>query len=167
MEGYHDCLDQLWRINFSFSILPLLLYHQCRPRGLEKLTGEGAYERCSRYRVVAIIFEMITIINFVIYFFYPLPTPFPWPYWVSVLVAVLILIPSGALMVIGMVHAGEEATRPQKEHAMYTGIYKKVRHPQAAGEVFLWWAEEFDLVKRFGDEYVTYYQRTGAFWPKR
>ena len=97
-------------------------------------------------------------------------------------------------MVIGMVHAGEEAARPKKEHAMYTGNYKKVRHPQAAGEVFLWWviafflnspflalfsfiyvplflllcwAEEFDLVKRFGDEYVTYYRRTGAFWPKR
>jgi protein-S-isoprenylcysteine O-methyltransferase Ste14 len=119
---------------------------------------------------------------------------FPWPYWVSALVAVLILIPSGALMIFGMVHAGEEAARPKKEHGMYSGIYEKVRHPQSTGEVFLWWviafflnspflalfsfiyvpiflllcwAEEFDLVKRFGDEYVTYYQRTGAFWPKR
>ena len=65
--------------------------------------------------------------------------------------------------------------------------------PQAVGEVFLWWviafllhspflallsfiyipifmmtcfAEEQDLLWRYGDNYVEYYQRTGAFFQK-
>ena len=190
-------------INFGVLIFASLLFLyfyiiSVSPAALEKLTGQSAYQRCGRYRVVAIIFELITIVNFVIYYFHPLPTPlpkaFPWPYWVSALFAVAILIPSGALMVIGMVHAGEEAARPKKEHQMYSGIYEKIRHPQSAGEVFIWWViafflnspflvifsfiyvpiflllcwtEEFDLVKRFGDDYIAYYRRTGAFWPKR
>jgi hypothetical protein len=58
-------------INFGVLILASLLFLyfyiiSVSPAALEKLTGEGAYERCSRYRVVAIIFEFITIINFVI-----------------------------------------------------------------------------------------------------
>ena len=190
-------------INFGVLLIASLLFLyfyiiSVSPAALEKLSGPGAYERCGRYRVVAIIFEIITVINFVIYYFHPLPTPlpnaFPWPYWISALIAVLILLPSGTIMVVGMIHAGEEAARPKKEHQMYSGIYDKIRHPQSAGEVFLWWviafflnspflvlfsfvyvpiflllcwAEEFDLVKRFGDAYVAYYRRTGAFWPKR
>ncbi len=189
--------------NFAVLIFASLLFLyfyvlSVSPAALEKLTGPGAYERCARYRVVAIVFEIITVVNYVIYYFYPLPTPLPrtfsWPYWVSALIAVIILLPSGALMVIGMIHAGEEAARPKKEHQMYGGIYKKIRHPQAAGEVFLWWpiafflnspflalfsfvyipiflmlcwAEDHDLVIRFGDAYIEYHRRTGAFWPKR
>jgi protein-S-isoprenylcysteine O-methyltransferase Ste14 len=69
-----------------------------------------------------------------------------------------------------------------------------MRHPQAVGEVFLWWvmaflanspflvifsfvyipifvmmcwAEEQDLLLRYGEEYAAYCRRTGAFWPKR
>ena len=96
-------------------------------------------------------------------------------------------------MVKGMIDAGEEAVRPKKEHTMYSGIYKKIRHPQAAGEVFLWWvvalwvnspflfifsfifvpiflimclAEEQDLLIRYGESYADYMRQTGAFFPK-
>jgi len=167
------------------------------PAALEKLIGPRAYEQCYRYRVVAIIFELITFVNYIVYYFYPLSTPlpryFPWSFWISAGIAALILVPMGSLMVIGMIQAGEEAARPRKEHVMYTGIYEKIRHPQATGEVFLWlgfafllnspflvlfsfvyfpiflmmcWAEDCDLILRYGDAYVAYHQRTGAFFPK-
>jgi protein-S-isoprenylcysteine O-methyltransferase Ste14 len=189
-------------INFAvliFASLFFLYFYllSVAPAALEKLIGLQAYNKCYRYRVIAIFFEMITLVNYVVYYFLPLPTPlprnFPWSYWISATIAVLILIPMGSLMVIGMLQAGEEATRPRKEHEMYAGIYKKIRHPQATGEVFLWlgfafllnspflalfsfvyfpiflimcWAEERDLILRLGDAYIEYYRKTNAFIPK-
>ncbi len=77
---------------------------------------------------------------------------------------------------------------------MYGGIYERIRHPQAVGEVFLFlvmalllhssfqavfsliffpifismcYAEEQDLLLRYGEIYAAYCKRTGAFWPKR
>jgi protein-S-isoprenylcysteine O-methyltransferase Ste14 len=87
------------------------------------------------------------------------------------------------LLFIGMRAAGEETMRPKKEQTMYGGIYTKIRHPQAAGEVFAWLAialllnspflaifsliyfrivlmvclaEEQDLLWRYGDAYAEY-----------
>jgi protein-S-isoprenylcysteine O-methyltransferase Ste14 len=144
------------------------------------------------------VFEFVTVACYVVYRFYPLPTPlpesFPWPWWVSGLIAAVIGIPTMLLMAIGLKDAGEEAAVPKKEHTMYGGIYKKIRHPQAAGEVFGWlwigflldspflvifslvyfpiflimsWAEEHDLLLRYGDAYADYWKRIGAFWPKK
>ena len=183
---------------FVSALLFLIFYNlSVSPAALEKRMGPGAYPRCARYRVVAMIFEMITLVNYVIYIFYPLPIPLPktfsWPYWVSALIAIAIAIPSVWLMVRGMLDAGVETAVPRKEHTLYGGLYEKVRHPQAAGEVFLWWvlafllnspflallsfvwlpifywicvAEEKDLVLRYGEPYVVYRERTGMFWPK-
>ncbi|MFW9962825.1 MAG: methyltransferase family protein [Candidatus Sifarchaeia archaeon] len=112
------------------------------PAQLEKKIGEIAYPKCKTYRIVAGLFEGITVINYVIYFFYPLslgiPLVFPWPWTVSILVAILILIPSFYLMIIGMRDAGRETLEPKKEHKLYGGIYETIRHPQAIGEAFMW-----------------------------
>jgi protein-S-isoprenylcysteine O-methyltransferase Ste14 len=124
----------------------------------------------------------------------PLPESFPWPWWTSAIVAAAIGIPAGVLMFIGMRDAGEETMHPKKEHTLYGGIYAKMRHPQAVGEYFLMpaigillhspfltlfsliylpifivlcWAEEQDLMLRYGKAYAEYCRRTGAFWPKR
>ena len=124
----------------------------------------------------------------------PLPEKFPWAWWISLVIALIIGIPATTLMVIGIRAAGEEAMRPKKEHVMYGGIYSKMRHPQATGEVFLFlvialllnspflalysqiylpifiimcYAEEQDLLLRYGDAYAAYCKRTGAFWPKK
>ena len=124
----------------------------------------------------------------------PLPETYPWSWWISLAVAALIGIPATTLMVIGLRHAGEEAMRPKQEHTMYGGIYAHLRHPQAVGEVFLFpvmaillhspfltlfsliyfpifiimcYAEEQDLLLRYGDSYANYCKYTGAFWPKR
>jgi len=189
-------------INFAiliFATLLFLYYYvlSVSPATREKIFGAGEYARCGQDRAIAIGFEMITVVSYVVYFFYPLATPlpdkFPWDLWISIVIAVAIGIPSIWLMAVGMKDAGEEAIRPKKEHSMYGGIYAKIRHPQAEGEVFIWlvialllnspflalfsfvyfpvfllmcFAEEQDLLWRYGDAYAEYCKRTGAFFPK-
>lgn len=168
------------------------------PAALEKKIGKIAYHKCTQYRIVAAIFMTVAAIDYVIYFFYPLPVPlpqtFPWSWWVSALVATLIAIPGGYLWFRGMKDAGEETMSMKKEHTLYRGIYTRIRHPQAAGEVTFWWviafflnspflalfsfiwipifyimcwAEEKDLVIRYGEEYLEYRSNTGFIIPKR
>jgi methanethiol S-methyltransferase len=179
----------------------LFLYFYVRsvsPAGLANIIGPRAYLLCYRFRLIASGFELLAAAGYLVYFFYPLPTPLPivfsWSWWISVLIGVALAIPSGWLMIRGLKDAGEEALRPKQEHKMYGGIYNQMRHPQAVGEVFLWWvmaflanspflvifsfvyipifvmmcwAEEQDLLLRYGEEYAAYCRRTGAFWPKR
>jgi methanethiol S-methyltransferase len=123
-----------------------------------------------------------------------LPPYYPWPWWVSALIAALIGVPAVLLMTIGLRDAGEEALRPKQEHRMYAGIYNRLRHPQTVGEVFLFpvmalllhspfltlfsliyfpifillcYAEEQDLLLRYGDAYARYSQLVGPFWPRK
>jgi protein-S-isoprenylcysteine O-methyltransferase Ste14 len=172
----------------------LFLYFYVKSAGpaqLEKKIGEAAYPKCMRYRLIASVFESLTVVNYVVYFFYPLPIGLPLvlpiPWLDSVLIAILILIP-------GMRDAGRETIEPKKEHALYGGIYETIRHPQAIGESFLWFpfafflnspflvlysfiwfpvlyimciAEEKDLVIRYGQPYLEYRERVGFLIPKR
>lgn len=190
-------------INFAILIFATLLclyfyVLSVSPAALERAIGPDAYRRCTQYRMIAMAFEFVTVACYVAYRYYPLPTPlpesFPWPWWVSGLIAAVIGIPSLLLMAVGLKDAGEEAAVPKKEHSMYGGIYMRIRHPQATGEVFTWlwiafllhspflvifsftyfpiflimsWAEEHDLLLRYGDAYANYWKRTGAFWPKK
>jgi protein-S-isoprenylcysteine O-methyltransferase Ste14 len=190
-------------INFAvllFASLLFLYYYvlSVSPAGREKIIGLRAYRLCFYDRLASGAFEFFITVNFVLYYFSPLPTPlpdkFPWAWWVSLIIAVLIGIPATTLMMIGLRDAGEEALRPKKEHTMYGGIYAKIRHPQAVGEVFLFpviaillhspfltlfsliyfpifillcFAEEQDLLLRYGEAYAEYCRHTGAFFPKR
>lgn len=190
-------------INFIVLLLATVLtvvYYvkSAGPAALEQKIGANAYARCTRYRALSAIFMTLAGVNYVVYAFYPIPLPLPrsfaWPYWVSALIAVLIAIPSGILFARGMIDAGEETMLVKKEHGLYSGIYKKIRHPQAAGEVWYWWvfaffcnspflviysfiwlplfhlmskAEEHDLLIRYGEDYKTYMEATGMYFPKR
>jgi len=190
-------------LNFIVMILSALLFlyfyvKSVGPAALEKKIGEIAYSKCTRYRVISGIFESVAAIIYIIYFFYPLPVSFPrtfpWDWWISASIAVLIAVPGGYLLFRGVKDAGEESIFVKKKHALYGGIYKKMRHPQAAGEVTFWWviafllnspflalfsfiwipifylicrAEEKDLVIRYGDEYLKYKRNTGFIIPKR
>jgi protein-S-isoprenylcysteine O-methyltransferase Ste14 len=189
-------------INFAVLLASTILFtffyvHSVSPAGREMVIGPRAYHLCFYDRLVAGTFEFIILANYVLYRFYPLETPladqFLWSWWISPITAIIIGIPTLTLMVIGMLHAGEETMRPKKEHTMYGGIYTKMRHPQAVGEVFLFpviaillhspfltlfsliyfpifviicLAEEQDLLLRYGDAYAEYCKHTGAFWPK-
>lgn len=190
-------------VNFAVllasTLLTLLFYvKSASPAALERQIGPDAYAKCTRYRFLAGLCMGIATLCYVIYYFFPLPLPlsrtFPWPWWVSALIAVAIGIPSGYLLYRGMVDAGEETMLVRKEHTLYGGIYEKIRHPQAAGELPLWWvmafllnspflvlysfvwipvfvimclAEERDLVLRYGEAYREYQSRTGFLFPKR
>jgi protein-S-isoprenylcysteine O-methyltransferase Ste14 len=97
-------------------------------------------------------------------------------------------------MLRGLKDAGRESMEPRKEHALHGGIYRRMRHPQAVGEMPLFWAialllhspflvlwsfvylpvfivmcwgEERDLLLRYGEAYEDYRQRVGLFFPKR
>lgn len=115
-------------------------------------------------------------------------------YIISILIGIIISIPFLIILLKGTKDAGKETIQPSKETQMYGGIYKYIRHPQALGEfplfitiafmvnswflVFLMTAyiiayipimiyyEEQDLIKRFGENYMHYQQRTGALFPK-
>jgi protein-S-isoprenylcysteine O-methyltransferase Ste14 len=190
-------------INFAVLVLSSLFFllycvRSVSPAAREMVIGPRAYPLCARDRVIAMLFMFVTIVCYVVYYFYPLPVPlpqaFPWAWWISLVIALMIGMPTIILMVWGLIDAGEEAARPKKEHTMYGGIYRKIRHPQAAGEVFLWLpiafllhspflvifslvyfpiflimciAEENDLLLRYGEPYAEYCRQVGAFWPKR
>jgi protein-S-isoprenylcysteine O-methyltransferase Ste14 len=191
-------------INFAVlivagALMAYLYVLSVRPVALEQKVGPVAYKRCARCRFVSSLFMFVVMANYVLYRFYPLPIDpfphtFPWPYWVSAVVAAVIGIPSLYLMGRAMLDAGEETMLPKKEHVMYSGIYEKIRHPMAVGEVpswwviafllnspflvllsvvwvpvWLWWclAEEKDLLLRYGEAYEAYRRRTGAFFPRR
>jgi protein-S-isoprenylcysteine O-methyltransferase Ste14 len=97
-------------------------------------------------------------------------------------------------MIAGLRDAGREAAIPDPNHGMYRGIYCRVRHPQAIGEAFIWFAiafavnspflvlyslvwlpvfflfcivEERDLLRRFGDAYADYRREVGMLFPRR
>jgi protein-S-isoprenylcysteine O-methyltransferase Ste14 len=114
------------------------------PAALEQKIGLSAYIRSAYYRIIASVFEVIVIFNYIIYFLLPIPTLTPrffiWDYWISVIISIFIFIPSVYIMLIGLKDAGREALIPDKEHTLYNGIYLKIRHPQAFGEAFLWWS---------------------------
>jgi methanethiol S-methyltransferase len=182
----------------SGSLMTWLYLMSVQPAALEKKIGPKAYQRCGTYRMLTTIFMLIISANYILYHWYPLPfdpfpPSFPWPYWVSIVIALIIAIPSLYLEVRSTMDAKTEALLPDKSHTLYKGIYEKIRHPMALGEVPLWWViaflvhspflvvfsfvwvpvwywwcvvEEKDLVLRYGAPYIAYRQRTGMFFPK-
>jgi methanethiol S-methyltransferase len=167
------------------------------PAQLERRWGPESYPRCGRIRAVAMLFEFIAVGCYIVYYFYPLPlslsTQFAWGWPVSITIGTLISIPSVWLMVKGMIDAGAESAVPDKSHSLYGGIYQYMRHPQATGELTIWWAiafwlnspflvllsflwiplfylmclaEEKDLVIRYGQPYLEYQSQAGFILPK-
>lgn len=140
---------------------------------------------------------VITINYILYYFYpldTPLPDSFPWRWWISLVIATIIGVPALILLIIGIRDAGLETMRPKKEQVLFGGIYAHLRHPQAVGEVFLFlvialllnspfltffsliyfplfmimcFAEEQDLLLRYGKAYADYCKRTGPFLPMK
>ena len=186
-------------LNFGVLVLSTLLFllfyvKSVSPAQLERSIGERAYRRCMYYRIIAGVFEGVTVLNYIAYWFYPLPIGMPlllpWPWPMSILLAIAVATPSGYLMYIGVRDAGRETLEPKKEHTMYGGIYKRMRHPQALGESLLWFPialllnspflvlysffwipvfyvmclfEERDLLIRYGPAYADYRRQVGFF----
>ena len=181
----------------SSALFALFYIWSVRPATLEQEIGPAAYAQCARYRQWSSVFMLVATVSFVLVRWLPPPLPvpdtFPWPWWVSATLAAAIAVPSTYLFVRGMADAGEETMTPKAEHTLYGGIYRRMRHPQALGEVLIWsvmalllhtpfllliavayvpvWvyfcvAEERDLVLRYGRAYEDYRARTGFWWPR-
>ncbi len=170
-----------------------------KPARMERTKGPKAYQLAARYRMICSVYMAIAFVNFVLYRWLPLsfdpfPLRFPWPYWLSIAIALGIGIPATILMVVAIRDAGKETLAPEKDHTLYSGIYESIRHPQALGELCIWYVvallldlpfllfisalytpiwilwcfmEEKDLVIRYGKSYEQYRLRTGMFIPKR
>jgi len=186
-------------ILLASTLLTLIFYiKSVSPAALEKKIGAIAYQKCAQSRLISGIMMLIASANYILYVFYPLPLSlpktFPWSWWISILIAIGIAIPAGLLWYRGIHDAGKETMTPSKDHTLYKGIYLKIRHPQALGELPYWWvfaflchspfltlysfvwipifyemcmAEERDLAVRYGQPYLDYKQQTGAFFPKK
>lgn len=190
-------------INFAVLIISSCLFSflyvkSVGPAALETRLGRSAYQKCATYRLISSIFMFVAAANYLLYYWFPLPLPlprtFPWPWGISAGIAALITAPSVYLMLRGVKDAGEETMRPKPEHTLYGGIYTRIRHPQAVGELPLWWvlallahspflvllsfayvpvwyyfclAEERDLLLRYGAPYEDYRRKTGFWLPKK
>ena len=81
-------------INVAVLILSSLLFLyfyvlSVSPAGMAMVIGNKAYHRCGNFRVVAILFELVTILCYLLYGLYPLPIPLPTRFTVSGYVAFL------------------------------------------------------------------------------
>lgn len=180
---------------FSTFLFTILYVQSLQPAKLEEIIGKVSYKRCTTYRSIASVLEVVIFFSYIIFYFFPSPilNELPWNRWISVLFAFLVGSPAALIMFKGIKDSGKEGLSPHKEHQMFGGIYNKVRHPQTSGGVLLWFAiaigahslflvlysfvwipiywvachvEEADLVRRYGQDYEEYQKRVGMFIPK-
>ncbi|GAB4328645.1 MAG: hypothetical protein Kow0069_35920 [Promethearchaeota archaeon] len=103
--------------------------------------GERAWSDCVKFRLVATIFETLTVVTLIVWAIHPIPALdfkiFP-EWWHAFLLGLVLLPPFLALAYVGMRDAGTESIRPSAETKLYGGIYEHVRHPQTLGEFPTW-----------------------------
>ena len=182
----------------GFFIMAYFYTISIQPMKRAEKRGDRAWNECKNFRSIAGLGEMISIINLILWVWYPLPIVGEWRIstniWVGILIGISITVPCLIIMMKGAHDAGSETLKPSKDTEMYGGIYNYIRHPQTLGEfplfpafafIFNSWFlviistifivlytpimihyEESDLVKRFGEKYLQYKQKTGALFPK-
>jgi len=178
---------------FLFSYLTTL---SVMPVTREEKKGEKAWEECARLRSISFVFAGIMVVNTVLWLWFPVPELAwvlgPDPSF-GIIVGIIIGVPCFIIMSVALRDAGKEMHAPQRGIQLHGGIYKKIRHPGAVGEMplyvvvalfvnslflTLWmtafiltftpihiYYEEKDLVKRFGEEYEEYRRTTPAVFP--
>jgi protein-S-isoprenylcysteine O-methyltransferase Ste14 len=111
--------------------------------------GDKAWKECKTFRSVGGIFELISVINLILWIWYPLPLLGEWRIssniWVGLIIGLCMLVPCLILVGKGVIDAGSETLSPSKETEMYGGIYNHIRHPQSLGEFPLFVALGFML----------------------
>lgn len=130
-------------INFAILIISIVVFSifytlSTLPKILMEKIGEKAWQRCKTFRFIAIIFEMVSIVNIILWLWYPIEIV-NWKissyWWIGVTVGGVIVVIGIILMVKGMLDAGSETHTPSQETEMYSGIYNHIRHPQTLGEM--------------------------------
>ena len=128
-------------INFiSYNISGILIIYLTilgiMPASREEKHGPVAWEESAKYRSICEIFEVLMIINIILWIWFPIQE-LNWVihknFIVGIVIAVIIGIPSVVIMIKGVKEAGDETIKPSKETAMFAGIYHYIRHPQYLG----------------------------------
>lgn len=143
-------------INFAVLLVATLLVlylelKSAKPAALEEKIGAVAYNRCTRYRMLASLLMGLAGINYIIYFLYPLPMPlprtFPWSWWVSAGIAAIFTIPGAYLWWREMNVAADESNWVSSQP--YGDVYERNQHPHLASELPFWWSISFLLHSPF------------------
>ena len=182
----------------SFFIMSYLYILSLQPMKRSEKYGEKAWNDCKKLRIIGGFFQLVSILNLILWSWFPLPVVNNWivssNIWIGIIIGIFILVPCMIIMFLGRKVAGSETRSPSKDTEMFGGIYNYIRHPQTIGEFPIYIAlsfilnswfliivstisitililimiyyEERDLIKRFGDEYKEYQERTGAIFPK-
>ena len=86
----------------STALMAFFYIKSVEPAALEQKIGLNAYARSAYYRITASIFEIIVILNYILYFFLPvsilIPRFFFWDYWISLMFSLVIFFPSLFIM---------------------------------------------------------------------
>jgi protein-S-isoprenylcysteine O-methyltransferase Ste14 len=163
----------------------------------QKKIGEKAWKQCNAFRILADIFWIVLILTIVLWIWFPIGIidwKFTGNYIIVLLISIVFFIPAAFILVMSLKAAGKETVETSEQTQMYSGIYKKIRHPQILGTILLFiflcliinslflliwliglmviitpiviYFEEKDLLLRFGDQYSLYKKNTGAIIPK-
>ncbi len=141
-------------INFSsliisFFIMGYTYIISIQPMKRAEKRGDKAWKECKTFRSVGGIFELISVINLILWIWYPLPLLGEWRIssniWVGLIIGLCMMVPCLILVGKGVIDAGSETLSPSKETEMYGGIYNHIRHPQSLGEFPLFVALGFML----------------------
>jgi protein-S-isoprenylcysteine O-methyltransferase Ste14 len=204
MFGYEktgvDSLSVAWLNLISLHVSAFLFAYlttlSVMPVTREEKRGEKAWEECARLRSISFVFAGVMILNAILWIWFPVPeiawVLSPDPLF-GVIISLIIGVPCFIILTIAMRDAGKEMHAPQKGIQLHGGIYKRIRHPGAVGEMPLYvvialfvnslfltvwmivfvfvftpihiYYEEKDLLKRFGDIYAEYRRTTPAVLP--
>ncbi len=141
-------------INFCGFIISCLLMGylyilSIQPAQRVEKYGEKAWKDCKKFRSFGGFFELISVVNLLLWIWFPLPYVDLWivnpNIWIGIAIAILIAVPCCIIMFLGIKAAGSETLSPSKDTEMYGGIYRYIRHPQSLGEFPLFIAISFAL----------------------
>ena len=122
-----------------FTILAGYFYvKSVMPAHREEKVGEKAWKDCERFRSFSLVFLVITVIQMILWLWFPIPgltmMVHPNPL-IPILLGLFIAIPLTAILTQGIRDAGKETMSPSKDTELFRGIYKHIRHPQMIGEL--------------------------------
>lgn len=169
------------------------------PAQLEQKIGEKAYKICGNLRQIGFMGFYLSYGSMILYFFFPFEQGIPkvmlqgsLGWGISILLGAVLLV-FGLIILKKALVTAKDSLKPDKKNKMNSGIYEKIRHPQAIGDVTLGFSlalffnspflmiaaiawvpinliitlfEEKDLKIRYGTKYIEYMNRTGRFIPR-
>ncbi len=144
-------------INFGVFILSMILMSYLYTLSVQPVTrsekyGNKAWKQCETFRSIGGIFELVAIINIIVWFFYPIEN-FNWKIssnpWIGIIISISMGVPCVIIMLKGVKDAGSETLKPSPDTKMYGGIYNYIRHPQTLGEFPLFVAIAFGFNSLF------------------